>query len=61
MKRVYIEPEEKNPKEKSYKHILCKEKIQQQDQFQQIKQRCVLGMEPKLQFNPCCAGGVILM
>lgn len=36
MKHVYVKPEEKN-----YKHILCKEKIQQWKQFQQIKQRCL--------------------
>lgn len=46
LKHVYVEPEEKN-----YKHILCKEKNQQWEQFQQIAQRCVLGMEPKLQRN----------
>lgn len=44
MKRMYVEPEEEN-----YKHILCEEKIQQWNQFQQIKRRRVLGMEPKLQ------------
>lgn len=55
MKRVYVEPEEEN-----YKRIVCKGKIQQWNQFQQIKRRCVLGMEPKLQRNIqllLCRGG----
>lgn len=56
LKHVYVEPEEKN-----YKHILCKgKKNQQREQFQQIAQRCVLGMEPKLQRNILpllCRGG----
>lgn len=59
MKRVYVKPEEKN-----YKHILCKEKKNQQwKPFQQIKERCVLGMEPKLQRNilPLLCRGIILM
>lgn len=58
MKHVYVKPEEKN-----YKRILCKEKVQQWKQFQQIKERCVLGMEPKLQRNtlPLLCRGIILM
>lgn len=55
MKRMYVEPEEEN-----YKHILCEGKIQQWNQFQQIKRRRVLGMEPKLQWNIqllLCRGG----
>lgn len=58
MKHVYVEPEEEN-----YKHILCEGKIQQWNQFQQIKRRRVLGMEPKLQWNIqlLLCRGVILM
>lgn len=59
MKRVYVKPEEKN-----YKHILWRQKTNQQwKQIQQITQRCVLGMEPKLQRTilPLLCRGVILM
>lgn len=54
MKRVYVKPEE------NYKHILWEGKFQQWNQFQQIKRRCVLGMEPKLQWTIqllLCRGG----
>lgn len=56
MTQVYVITEEKN-----YKHnIYCiKKKNQQWNQFQQIKQKCVLGMEPKLQKHstPAVQGG----
>lgn len=49
-----------NQKERTIDIYCVKETIQQGKQFQQIKQRCVLGMEPKLQRNILpllCRGG----
>lgn len=40
-----------NQKKRTINIYCVKKKVQQWKQFQQIKQRCVLGMEPKLQRN----------